>query len=193
MPKDLYGSFEELRAREVYGEDYSISISERLSELLILAPHGGYIEPSTSAVARAVAADDLSFYLFEGLREDRRHHELHITSRNFDEPGAVALAAKAHRVVSIHGRRNRNDPDAVWLGGLDMDARHAICLHLDQAGFPARNPGDELFALDPMNICNRGRSGKGVQLELPRGLRDSLVGDEGRMGDFAGAIRAAIL
>ena len=112
MARDWYGSFAELAACETAEADYRIRAFDRPGEVLILAPHGGHIEPSTSAVASAIAADDLSLYLFEGLRAERRHCELHITSRNFDEPGAVTLAEKAHRIVAVHGRRDRDDPHA---------------------------------------------------------------------------------
>ncbi|MBT2189225.1 poly-gamma-glutamate hydrolase family protein [Sphingobium nicotianae] len=193
MIEDRYESFAQLAAQEVEGTDYRISAFARREDVLILAPHGGYIEPSTSAVASAIAGEDLSLYLFEGLREERRHRELHITSRNFDEPGALALAAKADRIVSVHGRRNRDDPEAVWLGGLDLENRDRIQAQLERAGFEARNPGRLFSALDPRNICNRGRRDQGVQMEMPRGLRDLLIRDLMRMAAFAEAIRSAIV
>ena len=193
MATDRYRSFADLAAQEVEHVDYRICAVARREDVLIVAPHGGHIEPSTSAVARAIAADDLSLYLFEGLKPERAHADLHITSARLDEPQAIALATSAHRIVTVHGRSWRGDSRAVWLGGLDGDAREAIAVSLDRAGFAVRNPGDGLFALDPMNICNRGLTGKGVQLELPRRLRDSMVADAAHMTRFAEAIRAVIL
>jgi phage replication-related protein YjqB (UPF0714/DUF867 family) len=56
----------------------------------VIAPHGGGIEPGTSELATAIAGDDFSLYLFEGLKS-AGNGELHITSTNFDEP----ISAKA--------------------------------------------------------------------------------------------------
>ncbi|WP_292171779.1 hypothetical protein [Mesorhizobium sp.] len=42
-------------------------------------------------------------------------------------------------------------------------------------------------------MCNRGRRGRGVQVEIPRTLRDSLTADSQALATFATAIRAGIL
>jgi phage replication-related protein YjqB (UPF0714/DUF867 family) len=47
--------------------------------------------------------------------------------------------------------------------------------HLTRADFQAETssvPG--LRGVDPNNLCNRGHSGMGVQLELTRGLREKM-------------------
>ena len=45
---------------------------------------------------------------------------------------------------------------------------------------------------DRSNICNRGRQGMGVQLELPRSLRDRLETDDNLFNGFVKALRCAI-
>lgn len=47
-------------------------------------------------------------------------------------------------------------------------------------------------AVSPLNICNRGRSGAGAQLEITRGVRDALKADKACLDAFAGAVQRAI-
>ncbi|MEI9899657.1 MAG: poly-gamma-glutamate hydrolase family protein [Hyphomicrobium sp.] len=63
---DKYRSFAELKAHEEEGRDYQIIAKDRRSAVAVVAPHAGKIEPGCSAIARAIAGDDLSIYLFEG-------------------------------------------------------------------------------------------------------------------------------
>jgi poly-gamma-glutamate hydrolase-like protein len=60
----------------------------------LVAPHGGGIEPGTSELADAIAASDLSFYTFEGLKPSG-NTDLHITSTRFDEPMCLTLLASS--------------------------------------------------------------------------------------------------
>lgn len=83
---DRYHCFAELAAGERLGTDYQIVIRERGSVYAAIAPHGGLIEPGTSELAAAIAANDHYFYSFEGLRRGRAHGDLHTTSHRFDEP-----------------------------------------------------------------------------------------------------------
>jgi phage replication-related protein YjqB (UPF0714/DUF867 family) len=45
---------------------------------------------------------------------------------------------------------------------------------------------------DPQNICNRGKSGQGVQLEISRKVRDLLRNDKKQLKVFSDAVRSAI-
>ncbi|SFD31279.1 Protein of unknown function [Tropicimonas isoalkanivorans] len=85
MMTDRYNSFFELAANERLDIDYRIQVLDRGSETVILAPHGGWIEPDTSEIATAIAGSDISFYAFEALRIGP-HGQFHITSHRFDEP-----------------------------------------------------------------------------------------------------------
>ena len=192
MAIDLYGNYAELRASEREGIDYRIVFLDRHSPVTVIAPHGGLIEPPTSRLAVAIAADEYNAYRFEGLRAGREHHELHITSLSFDEPIGCGLIAKSDIVIALHGRRDRKEPKSVWIGGLDGELRDEIALNLERAGFQAATTGHEFPALDLANICNRGRRKKGVQLEIPRSLRDMLSRDTEIFGRFTNAMRAGI-
>ena len=189
MP-DLYPNFAALSAKEKQGIAYEISVADRGTHILVLAPHGGNIEPGTSEIAKAVARNDLSMYVFEGLRA--RSGELHITSHRFDDPQCLKLVSGVHTAVAIHGRKDGDDPETVSVGGLDVGLGKAIASSLREAGFVVAPAVAGLAATDQNNICNRGKSGLGVQLELPRSLRDQLVHDEAKLESFADAIRAAI-
>jgi phage replication-related protein YjqB (UPF0714/DUF867 family) len=193
MPTDLYGSYAELVAAEQEGVDYRIVLLDRSAAVTIIAPHGGYIEPPTSALAVAIAADDHNAYCFDGLQTDRQHHELHITSNNFDEPTGCALIARSDIVVALHGRQDRDEPHSVWIGGLDRELCDAIASHLRRAGFEAATEGHEFPAVALANICNRGRRNKGIQLELPGSLRKTLRKDAEAFNRFTKAIRSSIV
>lgn len=189
MP-DQYDSFEQLARNESEGADYRIRLESRSSSVAVIAPHGGWIEPGTSEIAQAIAGDDYSFYAFEGLRPNRPHGDLHITSTRFDEPHALALVASADIAISVHGLAEPNG--AVLVGGLDIALRDAIGRALQQAGFEAHTQNHAFLATDGRNICNRTARGNGVQLEIPRQLRDHLRADQSRLDSFAGAVRHAM-
>ena len=192
MAIDRYSSYADLMANEREGIDYRMVSLDRHSPATIVAPHGGQIEPPTSALAIAIAAHDYNAYCFEGLRTGRQHHELHITSHSFDEPIGCELIAKSDIVIALHGRLDREEPRSVWIGGLDDELCNGIASHLGRAGFQAATEGHEFPALGLANICNRGRRKKGVQLEIPRCLRDILRGDTEAFNQFTNAIRLGI-
>jgi phage replication-related protein YjqB (UPF0714/DUF867 family) len=57
------------------------------------------------------------------------------------------------------------------LGGLDTGLKRRIGTAIAAAGVEARLAGHKYPAIHPSNICNRGRSGAGVQVELTSALR----------------------
>jgi phage replication-related protein YjqB (UPF0714/DUF867 family) len=193
--RDAYRSFRELEAREVEGRDWSREYIPRGSATLVMAPHGGWIEPYTTELARAVAGGDLSFYTFQGLSEDRhgsRGTSLHITSHRFDEPVALEAVARARRVLAIHGERSR-DGAFVMVGGGSRRLRQALARKLEEAGFGLREPRRGLAGVDPRNLCNRGREGGGAQLELSEALRKRLRGSPEDRRSFVRAVRRVLL
>jgi phage replication-related protein YjqB (UPF0714/DUF867 family) len=191
MP-DRYASFAELSQHEREGVDYAIELQSRDSAVAVIAPHGGFIEPNTTEIARAIAAAELSFYGFAALRRGRPHSDLHLTSHKFDEPRCLALLAKSDVAIAVHGRRDIDDPRLVYLGGLDTTLRERLRETLAAAGFEGRFDAQRYPGTHPSNICNRGRSGRGVQLELPRSLRDRLAREPQRLARFAASVRAAL-
>lgn len=168
MP-DRYPNYAVLAASEDEGADFRVRFRFSGSPVAVIAPHGGGIEAGTSEIADAVAGREHSFYAFEGMR-GHENSDLHLTSARFDEPRALQVAGRSEVVVAIHGR-NRDD-EIVFLGGLCEELILHLAAALERAGFrTGRHDEPGYSGTDPDNICNRGRSGRGVQLELPRGLR----------------------
>jgi len=185
-----YKNFKELADREVEGRDYWIRIELRDPHVLIMAPHGGRIEPTTEMIAEAIAGADYSFYIFEGLKANG-NGVLHIESHLFDEPRALQAAEKADIVITVHGQIDQKD-GFVMIGGLHDNLRLGIRRQLEGVGFETRVPTEGLMGMDPQNICNRGKSGQGVQLEVSRKTRDLLRMDKDHLEIFANAVRKAI-
>jgi len=182
-------SFKELVHREVEDQDYRIRIELRDPRVLIMAPHGGKIEPTTAEIAAAIAEDDYSFYCFEGLKTDSR--PLHIESHLFDEPRALQVVQKADVVITIHGQIDQKE-EFVMVGGLNDSLRSEITRELEGAGFQTRVPTERLMGTDLQNICNRGKLRQGVQLEVSRKVRDLLKTNLELLQVFAEAVRKAI-
>jgi phage replication-related protein YjqB (UPF0714/DUF867 family) len=174
--------FDDLARRYVEGIDYAVHILCReRSGVAVIAPHGGRIEGRTSEVARLIAGDEHRLYLFEGLRTTGDNFDcLHLASHRFDEPRALDLISSCDIVVSVHGYAGPG-PD-VLLGGLNERLKQELAQALAKIGLSCVTDGHRFPGKDPRNICNRGRSGEGAQLELSEELR--------RGGDWVGLTRA---
>lgn len=171
----------------VEGRDFTIELRRRKSRVLVMAPHGGRIEPGAGRLAGAVAGDRFSLYRFSG-RLARDNHRLHMPSHLFDEPRALAALKQADVVVAIHGHRDSRAA-FVMVGGLDKLGRQAVASGVKRAGFQVRCPVPGMAGEHPDNICNRGRSGKGVQLEVSAALRRMLAADPALSERLARAIQ----
>jgi phage replication-related protein YjqB (UPF0714/DUF867 family) len=168
MP-DKYSSFSELTKYETQGRDFRVRLREHLCTFAVIAPHGGGIEPGTSEVAEAIAGDNVSFYAFEGIKPTGNGN-LHITSTRFDEPQCIALVMASPWVLSIHGEDSESK--VVFLGGRDEAVLNRLRNSLMAGGFSVETHNSPaLQGCDTANICNRGISACGVQLELSNGLR----------------------
>jgi phage replication-related protein YjqB (UPF0714/DUF867 family) len=185
-----YKSFKELSKREVEGRDYRIRIDLKNGPVLVMAVHGGKIEPGTAEIAEAIAGHDHSFYSFEGLKADG-NSVLHIESHLFDEPRALEAIEKADIVITVHGQINQREA-FVMIGGLNGGLCSEIKCQLEASGFQTLPPAKGLEGIDSENICNRGRLKSGVQLEISRKVRDSLRTNRNQLHYFGSAIRRAI-
>ncbi len=183
-------SFQAIKDQEVEGRDFRIRTHFRSRPILVMAPHGGWIEPGTTEMAEAIAGTDYSFYSFEGLKKEE-NHVFHVESHLYDEPQALQAANKAEIVVTVHGQIDQED-EFVMVGGLHTPLCLEIKDQLEAAGFQTRPPTKGLSGTDPMNICNRGTSGRGVQLEVSRKVRDLLRTNPNRLRVFADAVRRAV-
>ncbi len=200
MP-DKYRNFAELSKNEVRDKDFVVRHRLLPDKPAVIAPHGGGIEPGTSELAEAIARDDLSFYAFEG-KKARGNGELHITSARFDEAECLKLLASSSTCIALHGEDS--DGEVVFLGGLNNVLGASVRACLEKRGFKVdihTDPG--LQGTDPKNICNRGTTGRGVQLELSEGLRRTFFKGlkpksqretkTDRFWQFVAALREAIL
>jgi phage replication-related protein YjqB (UPF0714/DUF867 family) len=199
MP-DRYSNFSALAQVEVRDRDFSVRHKQRRGANAIIAPHGGGIEPGTSELAEAIADDDLSFYTFEG-KKPRGNSDLHITSTRFDEPECLALLAKSPICITVHGEGSSKE--VIFMGGLDniMACRIRISLQRHRFRVEVHN-NKNLKGTEQVNICNRGTTGRGVQLELSEGLRQTFFENLTRKGRevkeepfhrFVAAVREAIV
>lgn len=185
MSSDRYSSFDDLKRHESPGRDYTLSFCDTGSRVTIIAPHGGKIEPRTSDLARRIAGSDYNFYCFEGIKA-KDNACLHITSHRFDEPGALELVARSEVVVAVHACTGT--AGLVHIGGLNKKLGRLIGDELQKSGIAVSNDHPRFQGANPANICNRGQTGVGVQLEVTRDLRDDLH----KVAVIARAVRAAI-
>jgi len=184
---DSYRSFDDLARLHTEGVDYTVHVRAPLaSGVAVIAPHGGRIEGGTSAAARLIAGDDHGLYLFEGLRAANDNFDrLHLTSHCFDEPRCLALIGGCDTVIAVHGYAAPG-PD-VLLGGRDAALKRELARALTARGLGVATEGHRYPGTDPRNVCNRGRSGAGVQLELSARLRRAHAWQ-----DLAAAVRSVL-
>ncbi|MFI4891000.1 MAG: poly-gamma-glutamate hydrolase family protein [Steroidobacterales bacterium] len=171
VPADDYRGYEDLASAHAEGVDYAVHVRyPQDSGVAVIAPHGGRIEGGTSAVARLIAGIDHGLYLFEGLRSEGDNFDrLHLTSHCFNEPRCLDLIARCDTVIAVHGYAS---PGAdVLLGGRDQRLKRELAPALIAQGLTVQTDGHPYPGTDPLNICNRGRSGQGVQVELSARLR----------------------
>jgi len=183
------------------GRDYTIRLQRRDSRIAIIAPHGGKIEWGTSQIAEAIAGETYRFFSFEGDMRSGNYDALHVTSTAYDEPNCMHLISTCETVVAIHGWDDvkRNKAPTVYLGGRDETLREEIGRELRKVTFSVAeftDPTNEYRGELQNNICNRGKSGRGVQLEIPKSLRNTLIPRSGprpaKCDDFVNAIKQAI-
>lgn len=191
-----YNSYIDLEANECEGRDYRVRVRRGPSGILVLAPHGGNIEPGCSRIVEAVAGQEHSFYTFEGIKPSG-NRRLHIPSTQFDEPRCLSALQDSRSALAIHGCKEQDD--IIYVGGLDRILRHRLEGLLQRMEFQlGERPG--IQGENPLNVCNLGISGKGVQIEVSFGLRRRMFSDFTPGGEettplfrtFVSAVRAAL-
>ena len=167
---DSYTGFKDLAKVQLEGTDYRVHVRPKAdSSIAVIAPHGGSIEQYTSDIARAVAGADFNLYLFEGIRHAGNYAALHLTSHKFDEPRCLAMLSDCDHVIAIHGCDG--DEQQALVGGNDEPLKAAMGQAIADLGVDTRMRDHKFPATDPRNICNRGRRGVGVQIEMTMALR----------------------
>ncbi|HZK84154.1 MAG TPA: poly-gamma-glutamate hydrolase family protein [Desulfosporosinus sp.] len=144
----------------------------------------------TSQITKWIAAEDFAWYCFEGLK-DLDNQKLHITSYNFDEPTVLLALQEAHTVLTIHGLKNTID-EFIMIGGLDTALGSELRVALQHHGFIVRESGQAYGGVRATNICNRGCTGKGVQLEISLALRKRIFEDAECRLRFIETVRSVI-
>lgn len=123
-----------------------------------------------------IAGDDFSLYLFEGIKASGNYAALHLPSPKFNEPRCLALLRESWVVLTVHGY---DDPrEAIHVSGLDSGLAEEVACSLREAGFEVVHPSSRFPGRDPANICNRGRSRRGVQLEFSVTVRERFEPNE---------------
>ena len=181
MP-DKYPNFDALNRNETAGIDFRILARRAKAVFDIVAPHGGGIEPGTSEIADAIAGDEFSFYAFEGLKSSG-NSDLHITSTHFDEPVCLKVIRESEIVLTIHGEHSDEDGEGVFVGGRNHELGASLGAALTARGFDVcKHPNPELQGIERNNLCNRGKTRNGVQLELSRSVRKEMFSSLSREG-----------
>ena len=173
-----------LRSGHVLGRDFRVAFGDsKIENCLLIAPHGGGIEPGTSDIMRAVAeAGGWAWYEFAGFLRQGNKDALHIASSEFDEPTLMAMLPQTGFVVAFHGSSEAAEP-LVYVGGKWSLGRQTMIGSINGAssehGLRAvdaleLDAAAHLRGLDDLNITNRGKRGEGVHLEFSRGARNLL-------------------
>jgi hypothetical protein len=123
---DRYKYFLELAKKETQGIDFRVRLQQRAGKAVVLAPHGGGIEPGTSEIAEAIDGADFSFYAFEGIKP-ANNRILHITSTRFDEPQGKVLADALPTVMLSTGKKVRRKLS--FLAALTRNGKNSFVTH----------------------------------------------------------------
>ena len=168
-----YKNFAQMRRHEKEGTDFQIKWRKTDSTYAIVAPHGGWIEPGTGELADAIAGQDHNYYCFKGIKR-KNNTSLHLASDHFDEPEAIALLSTVRTVITLHGCKDERS--ITHIGGSNKELITKIDTSLTENGFLTNTePRSYLSGEKKSNLCNRGQTGQGVQLELSHTLRSQLL------------------
>lgn len=166
-----YGDFEQLENAETIDEDYTIDMQESDSNILLMAIHGGGIEPGTTEIADYLASENgYSYYSFSGIKQ-KGNYEMHIASTNFDEPNALEIASNSSVTLSFHGYDSEDKH--TYIGGLDKELTETLKSELTDANFSVSDPPKKFAGEEKDNITNRNKNKQGVQIEISTAQREA--------------------
>lgn len=197
--QDHYRNFTELSAHNIEGKDFLIVENENPSDILIMAFHGGMIEPGTSELASVIAGNDFDFYGFIGFKNSELHEpsftaaDLHLTSARFDEPRLLKKTESASLCIGIHGFGGEEADFCV--GGSNKTERKRLVQELTEK-FPDLKscelccpPFNGTSLKNPVNKCREG----GIQVEMSPRIRRLILSDEKVKLQTADAFRSFLL
>lgn len=193
------------RCCEGVTKDYDISVSDKNSNVTVLAIHGGSIEPNTSKISQDLAThSQWNLYTLSAhgnsqcLLGKTNFQRLHITSTNFNHKTALDLVKAHPKSIAIHGYSpGRNYKEGViCVGGKNQEQIKAFINYVNansstftnQGGYKLYpinvpkatsgnciDPKPSLKGTDSSNIVNKNSQGRGLQLELSPTMREELV------------------
>lgn len=175
--RDTYGDVARLMLVEAPHVAIRCRLSQR-SDIAVIAPHAGLIEPFTGELAEAIAGTEHRLYCFSG-RARRDNRRLHVTSTHFSEPLLTRVLLGASIALTVHGCRQPLQP-VTHLGGNNVRLRNRLERSLIRAGFQVDQAQPPLAGRHPHNLVNRVMHG-GVQFEISRAQRREL-GEAYRQG-----------
>ncbi len=168
---DVYRDMRELLRKEP-ASSYEFNIQKTQSPVLIISPHGGKIEPFTSAIGNGIAGDAFSFFEFRGLLEKGSYRQLHVASVNYNPPQLDDLNRAAQVTVSVHGLSGMEK--VTYVGGRDLAGAQMVRMALEAEGFHVETAPVNYNGNDVRNFVNRNGRGQGIQLEITLAQRRAL-------------------
>ena len=178
-------SYDEILQRNfVRDRDFRVAFGDaNIEKCLLIAPHGGGIEPGTSEIMRAVVElGGWAWYEFAGYLRRGNKEALHIASTEFNEPTLLALLPQTEVAATFHGS-DETDRPVVHVGGRWKFWRQATIEAINESfhahgirAIDATENGDteHICGLHGSNITNRGRRAEGIQMEFSREARNLL-------------------
>ena len=157
-----YPNFAALSAAENEDKDFRVRIEDRKgSPIVIVAPHGGGIEPGTYKSPRRLRDATCHLLILPG--SSRRATEFFTLPARTLTSRVVQRWLKRPTTCSDHGEES--EEPVVYLGGKDSESGGRVRKALATAGFTVKeHPNRQLQGLAKRNICNRNRSGAGSSL-----------------------------
>ena len=168
---ETYRDFAELVLHCMQGRDYRFVIRDLGADATVIAIHGGGIEPLTSEIATAIAAEEHNLYDLRGIRAEG-NEALRVPASRFDEMRLRGLLKRSRTALSVLGVPG--EALTVHLGGKNRRLRAALAERLTEAGFEVHGPTGRGAAHDPRRFVNWPAAG-GVQMELTLALRRTMT------------------
>ncbi|MCU1452455.1 MAG: phage-related protein [Acidimicrobiales bacterium] len=194
------------------GRDYSITVTDKRSRVVVMSFHGGLIEHKASGVSLGLSRRfGWSRYDFNGhatsgcLAGKSQFSRLHVTSPHFNDPALLRLVASAPTAVSIHGYspyRGLSTGEVCVGGGNQAEVDTFISALAANAGqwsdYELRGVTasgaagcSDLTGTGPLNPINRNRNG-GLQLEMSPQMKTDLTDSSSSNDSLRDAVYGAI-
>ena len=149
--------------------DYKIIYKPGVRSYLIVAPHGGNIEPGSTELAQAIANNNYGFYVFNGLKRDSS--SVFVPSTRFDEPELMRVTKNYSTVIAVHIVPSSDR--IIYVGGDYRQIVDKIIKSLADQGFQSAITPRDGSAWNRTNLVNRNTVG-GVQIEVSSAVLDDM-------------------